>query len=284
MISGEIISAWLYVLLTLCIFSFLYKDNPFYKAAEHLFVGISAGYVAVLSFWQQVQPNLFGRLWPSRVDVDDGSILTSIWYAIYEIFNVITTGFGVLDRSIFPEGGIKGFEEIRIIYMIPFILGIFMLLRLVPKLGWLARWAIAYIVGMAAGLRFYGFLNSNVLNQIKASAIDFTSDWGTIINGLIVFIGTLTGLIYFFYSTEHKGVVGRLSRIGIYFLMIKFGAAFGFAVMGRISLLIGQFNYLTDYSTKEYNYATPIILILIMICLAIWSFMGKDERKNEILA
>ena len=284
MISGEIISAWLYVLLTLCIFSFLYKDNPFYKAAEHLFVGVSAGYVAVLSFWQQVQPNLFGRLWPSRVDVDDGSILTSIWYAIYEIFNVITTGFGVLDRSIFPEGGIKGFEEIRIIYMIPFILGIFMLLRLVPKLGWLARWAIAYIVGMAAGLRFYGFLNSNVLNQIKASAIDFTSDWGTIINGLIVFIGTVTGLIYFFYSTEHKGVVGRLSRIGIYFLMIKFGAAFGFAVMGRISLLIGQFNYLTDYSTKEYNYATPIILMLIMICLAIWSFMGKDERKNEILA
>ena len=284
MISGEIISAWLYVLMTLCIFSFLYKDNPFYKAAEHLFVGVSAGYVAVLSFWQQVQPNLFGRLWPSRVDVDDGSILTSIWYAIYEIFNVITTGFGVLDRSIFPEGGIKGFEEIRIIYMIPFILGIFMLLRLVPKLGWLARWAIAYIVGMAAGLRFYGFLNSNVLNQIKASAIDFTSDWGTIINGLIVFIGTLTGLIYFFYSTEHKGVVGRLSRIGIYFLMIKFGAAFGFAVMGRISLLIGQFNYLTDYSTKEYNYATPIILILIMICLVIWSFMGKDERKNEILA
>ena len=284
MISGEIISAWLYVLMTLCIFSFLYKDNPFYKAAEHLFVGVSAGYVAVLSFWQQVQPNLFGRLWPSRVDVDNGSILQSIWYAIYEIFNFITTGFGVLDRSIFPEGGIKGFEEIRIIYIIPFILGIFMLLRLVPKLGWLARWAIAYIVGMAAGLRFYGFLNSNVLNQIKASAIDFTSDWGTIINGLIVFIGTMTGLIYFFYSTEHKGVVGRLSRIGIYFLMIKFGAAFGFAVMGRISLLIGQFNYLTDYSTKEYNYATPIILILIIICLAIWSFMGKDERKNESIA
>ena len=283
MISGEIISAWIYVLMTLCIFSFLYKDNPFYKAAEHLFVGISAGYVAVISFWQQVQPNLFGRLWPSRVDVDNGSILQSVWYTIYEIFNFITTGFGVLDRSIFPEGGIKGFEEIRIIYMIPFILGIFMLLRLVPKLGWLARWAIAYIVGMAAGLRFYAFLNSNVLSQIKASAIDFTSDWGTIINGLIVFIGTLTGLIYFFYSTEHKGVVGRLSRIGIYFLMIKFGAAFGFAVMGRISLLIGQLNYLKDYSAVEYNYATPVILVFIIILLAIWSFMGEGN-KNESIA
>ena len=282
MITAEIMGAWLVVLLTLCIFSFLYKDNPFYKAAEHLYVGVSAGYVAVISFWQQVQPNLFGRLWPSRIEVDDGSILKSIWYAIYEIFNFISTGFGVLDRSIFPEGGIKGFDEIRFIYLIPFILGIFMILRLVPKLGWLARWAIAYIVGMAAGLRFYGFLNSDILMQIKASAIDFTSDWGTIVNALILFIGTLTGLIYFFYSTEHKGVVGRLSRIGIYFLMIKFGASFGFAVMGRISLLIGRINDLKDFSSPEYNYATPVISVLIIICLAIWSFMDGGKKKESV--
>ena len=281
MITAEIMGAWLVVLLTLCIFSFLYKDNPFYKAAEHLYVGVSAGYVAVISFWQQVQPNMFGRLWPSRVDVDDGSIFTSAWYAIYESFNFISTGFGVLDRSIFPEGGIKGFDEIRFIYLIPFILGIFMLLRLVPKLGWLARWAIAYIVGMAAGLRFYGFLNSDILIQIKASAIDFTSDWGTIVNALILFIGTLTGLIYFFYSTEHKGVVGRLSRIGIYFLMIKFGASFGFAVMGRISLLIGRINDLKNYSSPEYNYATPVISVLIIICLAIWSFMDSGKKNKS---
>ena len=281
MFSPEIVSAWVFVTLTLCIFSFLYDDNPFYKAAEHLYVGVSAGYVAVLSFWQQVQPNLFGRLWPSRIDVDDGSIFQAGWYAIYEIFNFISTGFGVLDRSIFPEGGIKGYEEIRMIYIIPFILGIFMLLRLVPKLGWLARWAIAYIVGMAAGLRFYGFLNSDVLIQIKASAIDFTLGWGAIINALILFIGTLTGLIYFFYSTEHKGMVGRLSRIGIYFLMIKFGASFGFAVMGRISLLIGRMNDLKIYSASEYNYATPVILIFIIICLSIWAFMEKGEKKIE---
>ena len=279
--TAELLGAWLFVFFTLSIFSFLYKDNQFYKAAEHLFVGISAGYIAVLSFWQQVQPNLFGRLWPSRMDIDDGSILQSIWYTIYEMFNFISTGFGVLDRSIFPEGGIKGHEEIRMIYIIPFILGIFMLLRLIPKLGWLARWAIAYVVGIAAGLRFYGYLNSDILGQIKASGINFTSDWGTIINSLILLIGTICGLIYFFYSTEHKGVVGRLSRIGIYFLMIKFGASFGFAVMGRISLLIGQLNYLKDYSSQEYNYATPIILVFIIICLAIWSFMGKSEKNIE---
>ncbi|RMZ49127.1 hypothetical protein EB821_03920 [Candidatus Marinimicrobia bacterium PRS2] len=283
MITAEIMGAWLVVLLTLCIFSFLYKDNPFYKAAEHLYVGVSAGYVAVISFWQQIQPNLFGRLWPKLEDTGEVSVLKSVWYSVYEILNFISTGFGTLERSIFPEGGIKGYDEIRLMYLIPFILGIFMLLRLVPKLGWLARWAIAYIVGMAAGLRFYGFLNSDILMQIQSVAIDFTADWGSIINAIILFIGTMTGLIYFFYSTEHKGVVGRLSRIGIYFLMIKFGASFGFAVMGRISLLIGRMNQLKDYSAAEYNYATPIILVFIIISLAIWSFMDGGN-KNESTA
>ena len=40
---GEIFGAWVAAFLTLAIFSFLYKDNPFYKIAEHIFVGISAG-------------------------------------------------------------------------------------------------------------------------------------------------------------------------------------------------------------------------------------------------
>jgi hypothetical protein len=35
--------------LTICIFSFLYRDNPLYRFAEHLTVGVSAGYwIAIL--------------------------------------------------------------------------------------------------------------------------------------------------------------------------------------------------------------------------------------------
>ena len=281
--TAEIFGSWIVVFLTLCIFSYLFDDNPFYRAAEHIFIGVSAGYWAAMAFWQQIQPNLFGRLWPKSVAEGESSIIKSIWYTIYEIFNFVTTGFGTLDRSVFPEGGIAGHDEIRIIYIIPFILGIFMLLRLVPKVGWLARWAIAYIVGITAGLRFYSFLNSDILMQIQSTAIDFTAGWTSIINALILFIGTLTGLIYFFFSKEHKGSFGTLSRIGIYFLMIKFGASFGFAVMGRISLLIGRINTLKDYSAAEYNYATPIILIVIIISLGIWSFLG-DGNNNKSTA
>ena len=91
---------------------------------------------------------------------------------------------------------------------------------------------------------------------------------------------TISGLVYFFFSKEHKGAIGTISKVGIYFLMIKFGASFGFAVMGRISLLIGRFEDLINYSAYNYNYATPIIIVVMIISLAIWSLKQKDNTEN----
>ncbi|MFC2172317.1 hypothetical protein ACFLU6_06755 [Acidobacteriota bacterium] len=46
--SGEFIANTLAAILTLAIFSFLWKDNPIYKATESLAVGLSAGYFSVI--------------------------------------------------------------------------------------------------------------------------------------------------------------------------------------------------------------------------------------------
>ena len=55
---ATILGAWIAVALTLFIFSFLYKDNPFYKFAEHLFVGVSAGYAVVAGVRRVIIPNM----------------------------------------------------------------------------------------------------------------------------------------------------------------------------------------------------------------------------------
>ena len=99
---------------------------------------------------------------------------------------------------------------------------------------------------------------------------------------IIILIGVLSGLIYFFFSKEHKGIIGKVSRVGVYFLMIKFGASFGFAVMGRISLLIGRFEELILYSNAEYYFATPIILIFIIVVLGFWS-MAETSSENKFI-
>ena len=45
-------------------------------------------------------------------------------------------------------------------------------------------------------------------------------------------------------TSATKGVAGGVSRVGIWFLMVSFGASFGYTVMGRISLLIGRIEFL----------------------------------------
>ena len=244
----EILGIWCVVLLTLSIFSYLYGDNPFYKAAEHIFVGVSAGYIFTIIFWDTIWPNLFGRLFPDYV---------------------------------------KAGYEFDITYVFPLILGIFMLFRLSKKYDWLSRISIAYIVGMMAGLKFYVFLNSNLLTQIKSSSINLSGTYYSIINEIIILIGVICGLVYFFFSKEHTGIVGKVSRIGVYFLMIKFGASFGFAVMGRISLLIGRFEELIKFSAYKivkdsdeliiYN-PTLFILVFMIITLTYWAY--KDKNKD----
>ena len=154
-----------------------------------------------------------------------------------------------------------------------------MILRLVPSLSWLARFSIAYIVGMISGLKLYSFLNSNILMQVKDLGLNTDASSWVIFNQLLIIIGVIAGLIYFFFSMEHKGFIGKVSKIGIFYLMIKFGASFGFAVMGRISLLIGRFEELIEYSSSDYYNATPIIILIVIGSLIAWFAMNQNKER-----
>ena len=255
MTFSAILGAWIAAFLTLGIFSYLYKDNPFYKIAENVFVGVSAAYVAAISFWTQIYPNLFGRLFPK-----DGPLS----------FTGLEFDFN---------------HEFNILYLFPLILGLMMLLSVFQQFNWMARWGIAYTVAIAAGLKAFGYLNSNVLNQVKASSVDlfsgslpfFSLGGDSVFNHIVLLVGSISSLMYFYFLKEQTGNFGRLSGLGIYFLMVSFGASFGFAVMGRISLLIGRFNDLIDYSSADYNFATFYVLLFIIVVLGFWSFKNREK-------
>ncbi|MCK4301717.1 MAG: hypothetical protein KAW91_03030 [candidate division Zixibacteria bacterium] len=201
----EHFALWLSAFLTLGILSFLYKDNPWYKLSEAVFVGISAGFWFVTLFWD----NLVGKFW-------DG------WQ----------------DEPMLWVGAVLGF---------------LMLLRLVPRIGWISRWPLAFIVGATSGLWLMNYLASNIMVQVQATiqsllstsyASGYDAGWGAMINSLVIVVGTFTGLVYFYFSKEHKGAFGGAARVGIFFIMITFGASFGYTVMSRMSLLIGRIDFL----------------------------------------
>ncbi len=118
-----------------------------------------------------------------------------------------------------------------------------MLLRFSEKLSWLSRWSFAFVVGLGAGITIPNFIHAFILKQLTFDSL-IVGSLPVSINNFLILLGVVSVLIYFFFSLEHKGVIGGVSKIGVWFLMIAFGASFGFTVMARMSLLIGRIQFL----------------------------------------
>jgi hypothetical protein len=216
------LGVWVAAALTLCIFSFLYRDNPFYKLSESVLVGVSAAYWMVVAYWDVLIPNLFGKIWPSWI------------------------------QSWAMPGLSPQHDEYWFAYFIPLGLGIMLLWRLAPRGGWIGIWPLAFSIGATAGLRLVAYFQADFLSQIRSGIIPFTVykdsqiDIERSIENVVLVAGTLACLAYFFFSFEHKGALGRVSRVGVWVLMITFGAGFGYTVMGRIALLAIRLEFLFD--------------------------------------
>lgn len=201
------IELWLMAFVTLAIFSFLYKDNPVYRLVESIFAGLSAGYY-------------FGLVWDTVL--------------MQQVVDPIKT------------------DSSNLYLIIPALLGILLFSRLTQKWSYLSRVPLAFVIGSTSGIFITSRLQGLVLPQIRTTFMPqnvpggSTDPWMIVVLSTIVVVGVIATLIYFYFSHEHKGVIGWTARLGIWFIMISFGAHFGYTVMGRVSLLIGRVQFLVE--------------------------------------
>jgi hypothetical protein len=197
---ADLIGIWIGAFLTLCIFSFLYRDNPFFRFAESLFAGISLGYYIGIVAVNTLGPNLVR---PLASDFRANAHL-----------------------------------------LIPLLLGLNLYTRFVPRAAWLSRISLAVYIAYYVGINMVQKLQGEVVPQVGSTMLHPIGGKFTPVDNLILIVGVLSVLVYFYFSIEHKRAIGAVSRLGVWFLMLGFGAAFGYTVMGRVSLLIGRMNYL----------------------------------------
>jgi len=238
-----LIGVWIAAGLTLFMYSSLYKDNPFFRFGEHLYVGISVGY-----------------------------IITRVIYA-----NFVND----LYTPLFKEGNYW--------LLIPSLMGLLLYTRFFPKIAWISRLTFAFIVGYGSGLGIPRVIAGGVFKQLEGILVPLISKDtnGNLLftfanfNNLLIIIGVCSVLVYFLFSVEHKGAIRGISRIGIYFVMVAFGASFGYTVMGRMSLLIGRCYDLIEYATPRYYYASIVLLILMIVVLAFYEMVLKKEETPK---
>jgi hypothetical protein len=238
--AGIMLGGWIVAGLTIFMYSFLYKDNPFFKMAEHLYLGAGMGWLFQVSFF-------------------------SVW--LPKVWEPLKAG------------------EYWI--LVPVFLGLSLITQFIPRISWISRYGFTFVMGYGAGLAIPVEISSNFLAQISGTIVPLfaAGDAGftaatlfAAFNSFFIFFGLVCVLFYFFFSLEHKGVVKKASNIGIYFLMLYFGAVFGNTVMGRFSLLYGRFSDIHKYSGSDYSYASIIIFFTLVLFFVGSHFVDKKKK------
>ncbi len=160
------LAALLTCFATLMIFSFLYRDNPFYKFAEHVFVGVASGYAFVLVWFQIIKPNLWEKLLVPEDDVRQ---------ALFREGRIAPGDYLTDEVSLFER-----LAHGEWVYFLFLVLGIMMLLKVSKKIHWISRWPLAYVIGAFAGIQIIQAAQGSLIPQLRATMKDFTGQ-GTVL-------------------------------------------------------------------------------------------------------
>lgn len=309
---------WVAAGITLAIYSFLYKDNPFYKLAEHLYIGVSTGYLIVIAWNDAILPQfvtkLFFRTPPNYLVLLPGIMGIMMytrffkgvsWVSRISLAFVIGWGAGVAAPVVVQGSLIRhmGSTLTPLFQMDYFTLDVWSVLFGILALAFwgvllylvqsdkYADWELARRSVLITGVVLFTilfFVSSIIFSQIGLGDLIgylFRGDQsnaevlGKSLNSfmrtfyaLVILVGVVTVLFYFFYSIEHKKILKGVAKTGIIFQMLFFGSAFGYTVMGRVSLAIGRLRFLAEEWIQGstgmqwvYGMSAFIILALILI-------------------
>jgi len=252
------VSVWIQVALTMIIFSFLYRDNPLYKFAEHLFVGLGTGYYIVQQY--------------------HGTFLPNLWRPFSQAITFQSEATGAALAWDFA-------------LIVPFAFGIMFFMKFNSRMSWIARWPMAVVIGTFAGLAIIGFAQGDLVAQIRANLIPFfkpdslsnfashpsLGNFFQVLWNPILVVGVLSSLVYFFFSKPHTGATGRVATLGIWFLMMSFGASYGATVMTRISLFLERANY----TIVENPTPTIVLFLVVVLLLVFWRLRFAPRTPSE---
>jgi hypothetical protein len=223
--------------LTLMVYCYLGKDIPFlyaiYRVVAYLFVGVALGYGAIVAWHSVLSPRLLLRL-------ESGQ-----WW-----------------------------------YLVPLVLCLLLLAKVKRSWSGLGNVTVAFLFGVGAALAVGGGVVGTLLPQVRAAFVSLNpghyegivaQEGGLPLiyasNALLVVIGTLSTLLYFYFTTgtglsgiatagrsRLLSIAGRLldgivhlSRgFGRVFLLFTFGALFATTAISYVSLLVDRIRFIIE--------------------------------------
>lgn len=208
---------WIGAIVSLGVFSYLIKDNLYYRIVQQTALGVMVGMGIILTI-QNV-------LWPN-------------W-----ITPIIKAANGT------AEGG----SRLGYFWILAILPGSLWYFQLSKKRFWVSTFITGLFIGVAAGTAFKVWLLL-IMPQIGASLKPLVGvPVLESLNNLVFIVSIFTTLLYFFFSFKGENPVAQKSmRAGRLVIMVALGSMFGSTVMTRLAYLLERLRFLfTDWFMNE---------------------------------
>jgi len=211
--SPDLIVGVVAFLFTLMIFSYLIGDNPLFRVAVYIFVGVSAGYVAAVAFQQVLWPDLGYSLVYGTASqrallavplLLSGLLLMKVWSPFSRLGTPSMAVLVGVSAAVAIGGVVTG--------------------TLIPQIG--------------ATINLF---------DLRAS----TSPATTLLNDGFILVGVVTTLVYFHFgarttadgSVRRLGLIEWIAFIGSIFLALALGVLFAGVYSAALTALIERFHF-----------------------------------------
>jgi hypothetical protein len=199
------------VVLTLLVFSRLFGDSLVFRFVQYLFVGVSLGYAFVVVYHQVLRPGVLAVL----RDFGDPALL-----------------------------GLR---------LLPFLLGLLLVARVTNRqnVSWLANIPLALLFGVAAALAVGGALVGTLLPQLLDTARPVQQDPLNLIGSILLALGVVATLCYFYFTVPRNTPQGRLvaagAGVGRWLLMIAFGFFLAGGLLTYLTALNDRLEFIVNF-------------------------------------
>lgn len=205
---------------TLAIFSFLWRENPFFRFFEHLYIGIAAGFGIAFTIKDFFYPRIFSPM------------------------------FG-LDIVQYPDGTVSDVRNpLYLLFIIPMLFGLLYYFIFSARYSWLAKLVIGFTLGISGGISFKAFFNDmtpQIVGSFKPLLVFHEGSvvWMKSFSNTFFVVTLLSVMIYFFFTFKRSApALAKASFVGRWLMMVCFGAFFGSTVMARMALLVERLQFL----------------------------------------
>jgi uncharacterized membrane protein YuzA (DUF378 family) len=208
-------------LLTLMVFSYLFGDNPLFRLVTYLFVGVTAGFAAVMVIYHVLMPRLVFPFLDGPFGPQTGLVIVPLVLGV------------LLLLKLFPRTAVAGEVPMA------FLVGV----------------GAAVIIGGA----ILGTLFTQTMASINLFDFDLGAQMGQnplmrLLEGVVLLAGTIGTLIYFHFSARTRGeqapqrprLVELISSVGQVFLAITLGALFAGVFATTVTALVNRVDFLRD--------------------------------------